>query len=260
MRLRTVVLTQEDRFFLPRNIDKLTQVADVVEIVVLDSKGSLSNKIRDFYSWFGFGQVAKMGCKYCGRAVADHLDRILRWRILDGQGSIRSTAKKNGIPFLTVSDVNAPEFVEHVRTLKPDLIVSYSAPQVIKEPLLSLPTHGIINVHGSLLPNFRGLLPSFWVLYHDQKATGATVHYMSSKIDDGRILVQEEISVKGVCSMFEVMSRTKQVGGELIVRAVSLISKGEAEATDNDISSGSYFSWPTQEEAREFRRKGYRLI
>ena len=83
---------------------------------------------------------------------------------------------------------------------------------------------------------------------------------MSGKIDDGRILVQEEISVEGVRSMFEVMNRTKQVGGELIFRAVSLISEGKAEATENDISSGSYFSWPTQEQAREFRRKGYRLI
>lgn len=260
MRLKTVVLTQEDRFFLPRNIDKLTRVADVVEIVVLDSKGSLNNKIRDLYNWFGFTQVVKMGCKYCVSKVADHLDRIFRWRILDGQGSIRSIAKKNGIHFSKVTNVNAPEFVEHIRALKIDIIVSYSAPQVIKEPLLSLPTYGIINVHGSLLPNFRGLLPSFWVLYYDQEVTGATVHYMSDKIDDGRILVQEEIPIQGVRSMFEVMNRTKQTGGELILQAVKLISEGKTEVTENDISCGSYFSWPNKEQASEFRRKGYRLV
>ncbi len=260
MKPRTIVLTQEDRFFVPKNIEKLTGVSDVLEIVVIDSKGSLSNKVHDFYRWFGISQIGKMGCKYSGRMLLDWLDCLLGWRILNGCGSVKSVARKDSIPFLKISDVNSPEFVEHVKSLSPDLIVSYSAPQVIKEPLLSLPANGIINVHGSLLPNFRGLLPSFWVLYHDQEETGATVHYMSGKIDDGRILLQQPISIKGVRSMFEVMARTKQVGGELVLQAVKLISDGKAESTENDISRGNYFSWPNEQQTRTFRRKGYRLI
>lgn len=258
--MRVMVLTQEDVFFLPTNVEKLARVADVVEVVIVDSKGSLKNMGKEFYLWFGPIQVTKMGLMYATRRLMAALDPLFGWHLLGGKGSLRSLTKKMEIPNRVITNVNSKEFVEHVDSIAPDLIVSYSAPQVIREPLLSMPKYGIINVHGSLLPDFRGLLPSFWVLYKGEDHTGATVHYMSTKIDDGKIILQAQVPLDGVNSMFEVMQKTKRLGGELVVQAVRLIEEGRVNARDNDTTQGGYFSWPTRTETREFRAKGLRLV
>ena len=258
--MRVIVFIQEDIFFIPANIAKLCKVEEVLEIVVIDCKSSLINKTSRFYIWFGPGQFLKLSFVFAFRKIADLFDRFFKWQLLDGVGSCKSVAKRNKIPYREINNVNDEDFILHIKKLNPDLIVSYSAPQVIKEPLLSLPKHGIINVHGSYLPDFRGTLPSFWHLYEDSKETGATVHYMNQKIDDGKIIVQGKVSMAGVKTMFEVMKRTKKLGGDLIIEAINLISKGKVELKDNDTTKGRYYSWPKKEDARIFKSKGYRLI
>jgi len=130
----------------------------------------------------------------------------------------------------------------------------------IKEPLLKLPKYGIINVHGSFLPYYRGLLPSFWVLYYEEKETGATVHYMNENIDDGDIIIQDKIDISECKTMYEVMNKTKQLGGELMIEAIKKISRTPVTTIKNDTNKGNYFSWPIIEHAKEFHRKGYSLI
>ena len=150
--------------------------------------------------------------------------------------------------------------MQHIRELQPDLIISYSAPQIIKAELLSVPKYGVINVHGALLPDYRGCLPSFWYLYNGEKLGGATVHYMSAKLDDGDIIAQGSVDISDCKSMFRLMKKTKTVGGELMVKAVREIADGTAERRKNETEKGSYYTWPTVEQAKEFRRKGKRLI
>ena len=123
-----------------------------------------------------------------------------------------------------------------------------------------MPRFGIINVHGALLPDYRGLLPSFWYLYNDEKTGGATVHYMSADIDDGDIIEQGSVDLTDCRSMFRLMKKTKTLGGELMVRAIEDIAKGTVRPRKNETAKGSYFTWPTVEQAREFRARGKRLI
>jgi methionyl-tRNA formyltransferase len=173
---------------------------------------------------------------------------------------VRDVAKANGIPYRVITKSNDPAFVQHIRELNTDLIISYSAPQIIKEELLHTPKYGIINVHGSLLPDFRGTLPSFWYLYCDEKTGGATVHYMSEKIDDGDIIEQDSIDISDCRSMFKLIGKTKALGGELMVKAIREIQDGTVSRRKNETEKGRYFTWPTVEQAREFRAKGKRLI
>lgn len=259
-RLRVVVLTQEDRFFIPKNIKKLSQVCDIMEIVNIKHKSSLENKVSDFLKWFGFFQVAKMGLLTINRAIESAIDNMTGFRYFGGECSIKDAAKLLKVPYSITHNVNSKEFLEKMRSLQPDLIVSYSAPQVFKPPLLAIPKYGVINVHGSYLPNYRGCLPSFWQLYHDEKYAGATVHYMSEKIDDGDIIIQGQVDISDCKTMFEVMNRTKELGGNLLLEAVKKISSGQVERKKNDTTKGQYFSWPTIEDARNFRRKGKKLI
>lgn len=259
-KLKVVVMTQNERFFIPRNIYKAAQVCDLVEVVEVNCKSSMDNKLSDYLKWFGFLQCAKMGVNTILRELQKYADRIVGYKLCNGFCSVADVAKAMGVPHREISDSNEKSFVEHIRQLQPDLIISYSAPQVIKEELLSIPKHGVINVHGSLLPDYRGCLPSFWYLYNGEKLGGATVHYMSAKIDDGSIVKQGSVDISACKSMYQLMGKTKELGGELMVQAIEEIANGTVQVRPNNTSEGRYFTWPTVEQAKEFRARGGKLI
>lgn len=257
---RIIILTQEDNFFLPQNIYKLSQVAEVLEVNIVDAKGTLSNKKTDFIRWFGIYQVSKMAIKLILKKIQTFIDNLFGYVLWDGFTSVKNVSKRNKITYRVIKQVNTESFINHVKLLSADLIVSYSCPIVIKKPLLDTVKHGIINIHGSYLPYYRGLLPSFWVLFNKEKETGATVHYMSEKIDDGDIILQEKVNIENCKSIVEVLNKTKKLGGELIVKAVEKIESNSAVPVKNDTTKGSYFTWPTVAEAKLFVKKGGRLI
>ena len=97
------------------------------------------------------------------------------------------------------------------------------------------------------------------MLYHHERETGATVHYMDTRIDNGGILGQEVVPIEPGATMLEVIRRTKRVGGDLMVRVVRGIAAGTASVKENREEEGSYFSWPSIEQMRQFRRQGGRL-
>lgn len=259
-KLKVLVFTQQDRFFIPTNILKAAKVSQILEIVDNQYKNSFENKISDMLQWFGFFQCAKMGVYTAVRIAKSIIDKISGYKAFGGSCSIKDTAKKINAEYSIQTDINNPEFVEHVRQLNPDLIISYSAPQVVKPELLAIPRYGVINVHGALLPNYRGLLPSFWYLYNDEKLGGATVHCMSADIDDGDICKQGSVDISDCNTMFELMKKTKLLGGELMVQVIKEFAEGTIKTIPNKTEEGSYFTWPTVAQAQEFRKKGKRLI
>lgn len=259
-KLDVIVITQQDRFFIPKNIIKASKVCNVIEIVDNQSKNSFENKMTDMIRWFGFFQCAKMGVYTIFRIACNLIDIVSGYKAFGGTCSIKSAAKKLKVPYRIEKNLNSEEYVAHVKKERPDLIISYSAPQVIKPELLGVPRYGIINVHGALLPQYRGLLPSFWYLYNEEKLGGATVHYMSADIDDGDICEQGSVDISDCVSMFQLMKKTKLLGGELMVKAIKNFTSGDIEVRPNKSEEGSYFTWPTVEQAKEFRKKGKRLV
>lgn len=259
-KLKVIVFTQQDTFFLPTNILKAGKVCDIVEVVDNKAKHSLDNKLLDMLKWFGFWQCAKMGFKTIWRKIQGVMDSICGYKLYGGKCNIAHAAKILGADFRVVPNLNAKEYVEHVRELAPDLIISYSAPQIIKPELLGVPKYGIINVHGALLPNYRGCMPSFWYLFNNEKIGGATVHYMSADIDDGDICLQGSVDISDCKTMFQLMKKTKELGGDLIVETIKKIADGTMETRPNDTKNGSYFTWPTVEQAKQFRKEGKSLV
>jgi hypothetical protein len=100
-------------------------------------------------------------------------------------------AARYGAPYRTVDNINSPESVELLRSWRPDFIVSLGD-RIIREQVLAVPTVGVLNGHSSLLPNFRGTATEFWQLAYGEKETGVTVHFMSPKVDEGAIVLQEK--------------------------------------------------------------------
>lgn len=258
--IKVIIMTQQDRFYIPKNIQKIIDNSEVLEIVNVECKSSLQNKLNDFIKWFGIFQVGKMGVITILRSLAGKIDKLFGYKFYHGLCGVEHVAKKNNIPYKVISNSNSEDFYKEVKELNPDVILSFSAPQVIKEPLLSYPKHGILNVHGSLLPDYRGCMPSFWYIFNEEEYGGATVHYMSSKIDDGDIVAQDKVYLGDCKSMFELMERTKKVGGDMMVKAIKAMEEGKLERRPNIASEGRYFTWPTAEQGKEFRAKGKRLI
>lgn len=259
--LRVVVLTQEDRFFIPRNVDLICREPgmDVREIVVLDARGSLDNMRGRLLRWFGPVALARLAARAGTMAAVDAAQRLTGGRVGGRPASLRAVARRHGIPFSIEGDANAPAFLARLRAHAPDVIVSFSAPQVFRKELLRLPAKGCINLHCSLLPHYRGLLPSFWVLFHGEPRSGATVHLMDAEIDNGGILAQAEVDIRGFRTMTQVLDATKRRGGALMVETLRRLRAGDVPALPNPVDEGSYFTWPTDEQARAFRRKGLSL-
>ncbi len=258
--LKVVVMTQQDRFYIPQNIQKAIDTAEVLAIANIDCENALHNKLRDFVIWFGFYQVMKMGFVVVLRIAAGMLDRLSGYKLYNGLCGVEHVARKNKIKYIVSRSSNSEKLYRKINRLNPDVIISFSAPEVIKEPLLSYPRYGILNVHGSLLPDYRGCMPSFWYLYNEEHYGGATVHYMSDRIDDGDIVRKSKVYIGDCQSIFSLTRKTKKIGGEMMVEVLRSLESGVLERVPNNVAEGRYFSWPSPEQGREFRRKGKRLI
>lgn len=260
--MKIVIITQNDHFVIPRNLEKIRLLPDVTinSVVTVDDKGAVDNRKLFFAKGFGLWQAGKMAITLLGKKLADRLDKCFRARLLLRKCSIAAFAQQHAIPFWQIKSVNSESFLKKIRAIAPDLIVSFSAPCVFKPNLLEIPTFGCINLHCSLLPSYAGLLPSFWVLYRNERETGATVHFMDNQIDNGSILAQCKVSIKPGMSMFELIDSTKLAGGKLVCEVIQSMQSGDLKTIQNDGSRRCYNSWPTIAEIEDFRCNGGRLI
>jgi len=260
--MNIAVITQPDSAVIPENIARLAGLPDVSlkAIVVLDVKGALANQRGYFLRGFGVWQCFLLLAKLMCRRLSASMRRAAGLSVRPGEGmSVRQLAQHIAVPCVVTTELHSEKLFAFLESLDLDLIVSFSAPTVFKERLLSLPRLGCINLHSSLLPRYAGLLPSFWVLYHHEQETGATVHYMDTRIDNGGILVQEVVSIEPGATMLDVIRKTKRVGGDLMVRVVQDHAAGTVAVRENRQEEGSYFGWPSIEQMRQFRRQGGRL-
>lgn len=130
----------------------------------------------------------------------------------------------------------------------------------MRKDLLAHPPEGVINIHGALLPKYRGKLPSFWVLAHGEEKTGVTVHYMNEELDDGPIIVQREVPIELDDTLHSLVLRSKvQYGASALAEAVRQIMEGEVDPKENDESEATYFSFPTPDAIQRFRDQGRKI-
>lgn len=261
--MKIVIITQEEYFVIPRNIEKVIALNDieVALIVVLDTRGSLVNKKSFFIKGFGPIQASRMAVKMMKARAFDRLDQVCGWRLFRRKWSIRAVANRYRIPFEIIKNPNDKEFCYRLSTLHPNVILSFSAPIIFKSRLLNIPRLGCINLHCSCLPKYAGLLPSFWVLFYNEIETGAAVHYMDDKVDSGAILGQVKVPIYPGDSMFDVIMRTKTAGGNLVCDIIRKMACGKKlEVKPNSFLDRNYFSWPTIEQMVKFRKQGGRYI
>src|SRR6202043_837367 len=94
-----------------------------------------------------------------------------------------------------ISDVNALEFLYQLRKEKTELLVSVSCPQIFRCALIDLPPKGILNIHGAILPQYRGVMPSFWMLANGERQAGVSIYFVNEEIDAGELCGQEVFAI-----------------------------------------------------------------
>lgn len=109
---------------------------------------------------------------------------------------VKKLSKKYKIPIWYSDDINSEEFIQKIKKIQPDLIISAAYPQIFSKKLLSIPKQGAINFHPSLLPKFRGAHPHYWTIVKGEKESGLTAHFMTERIDEGDIIAQIKFPIE----------------------------------------------------------------
>ena len=135
------------------------------------------------------------------------------------ESDVKKYTLKNKIKTLQPSNLMDEEFINQIKGLKPDLIIVVAFRKLPTE-VFNIPRHGTINLHASLLPNYRGAAPINWCLMNGEIKTGVTTFYINEKIDQGDILLQKEIMIKNEDDFGSLYTKLSEVGAELVVKTV----------------------------------------
>ncbi|MEI8245376.1 MAG: bifunctional UDP-4-amino-4-deoxy-L-arabinose formyltransferase/UDP-glucuronic acid oxidase ArnA [Lentisphaerota bacterium] len=155
--------------------------------------------------------------------------------------SVAELACAEGLPVFAPDDINHPVWVEKIKAIKPDIIFSFYFRDMVKSPILEIPKHGCLNLHGSLLPAYRGRVPINWAIINGETETGVTLHYMTTKPDNGDIVGQEKIAIGPDDTAKDVHQNATKAAAALLEKMLPLVKKGKAPRKKQDESKASYF-------------------
>jgi methionyl-tRNA formyltransferase len=253
--MRIILLTQDDPFYLAKNIDylakNLPEHSQIVGTVVFDvspfgKRESFFDKMKKTYSIFGLGFFVSYGFKF----IASKLDPNTK---------VKNVLAKYNIPLIEIDgNINKEENRNKIKSFSPDLLISIAGNQIFKLPLINLAQKGCLNLHTALLPKYRGLMPSFWVMKNNEKETGVSVFFVDEGIDSGPILVQKRVEI-GNRSQSELIDFTKKLGMDAILESIEKIHTDKYELIPNPIEEMTYFSFPTRADVKEFLKMGKRF-
>jgi methionyl-tRNA formyltransferase len=164
--------------------------------------------------------------------------------------SVERLARLHDLPVAKPADPNAEEFVARVRFTAPDFLFSFYYRQMLAPALLEIPSRGALNMHGSLLPRYRGRVPVNWAVLHGERETGATLHYMVDKPDAGDIVARQAVPILPEDRAFEVFNKVTVAAEMALDRALPALLAGSALRIPQDLSRGTYFSGRRPEDGR----------
>ncbi len=135
---------------------------------------------------------------------------------------------------------DAEQALAVLKEINPDLIVVVAYGQILPEEILNLPAHGCINVHGSLLPQYRGAAPMQWCLLNGEKKTGVTTMMMDKGLDTGDMLIKSEVDIDISDTFAEIHDRLAECGAETLIRTIEAVKAGTLVRTPQDDSQSTY--------------------
>jgi methionyl-tRNA formyltransferase len=164
--------------------------------------------------------------------------------------SVAQLARQRGIPVHTPDSVNTPEWIAPLREMKPDIIFSFYYRNMICQEILEIPRLGAFNLHGSLLPKYRGRVPINWAVLNGETETGATLHHMVKRPDAGDIVDQEAVSIGPRDTAQDVFIKVIAAARLVLERSLDAIKQGRAPRLPQDESQASYFGGRKPDDGR----------
>jgi len=165
-------------------------------------------------------------------------------------GSVASLASGAGIPVFLTETIHDPRWIGHLRALRPDALFSFYYRHIVRRPILEIPRLGAYNLHGSLLPRYRGRCPVNWQLVHGERESGVTLHVMTPRADAGDIVGQERVAVGPDDTAGELYSKLNAAADVLLERTLDDLLAGRAPRTPQDESQASVFGGRRPEDGR----------
>ncbi len=247
--MNIVFLTTDDPIYLPSLFDRVLSVhgdsSSVFVVPPLYKNQTAAQAAWRYFRTFGFAATWTLMTRTLGSK--------LRKR------SVATVCERRDAPCEPIRDVNDPAFLDRLRAMGAELIVSVSCPQIFRRPLIELPERGCLNVHGAILPQYRGIMPSFWMLANDEKRAGVSIFFVNEDVDAGELCGQWTFDIRPHETLDAFLSRSKAIAAELLLEVLEKIETGAVSRTPLDLSRGSYYSWPDRQAVRRFQATGHRL-
>jgi len=174
----------------------------------------------------------------------DNPDENVWWQ------SVAELAGRAGIPVITPDDPNDPAVVEQIRAAAPDLLFSFYYRQMLGAELLAIPPGGAFNMHGSLLPKYRGRVPVNWALVHGESESGMSLHRMELKPDAGALIDQQAVAILPNDTAHDLFQKLLCAAEGVLLRALPGLLDGSATGRPLDLAAGSYFGGRRPEDGR----------
>lgn len=255
--IRVVAVTQDDPFFTGTFFATFLDAAKgsrvrLVEIVLLknfnESRLALARRLLRFY---GPRDMARLVARYA-RANAEERRGLPH--------GVKAVAASQGVATRALASINDSAYLRSLAEREVDVLLSVAAPEMFRrEALCSTPL--VLNVHVGRLPDYRGMMPTFWALLHGDAEVVITVHEMAERVDAGRIVAEWPVPVGPDQPAFSVSQHAKAVAGRKVVELLATTRSPEwPAARPVDPGSGRYFSFPRRDDAQRLRASGRALL
>jgi methionyl-tRNA formyltransferase len=165
-------------------------------------------------------------------------------------GSVAAVAAEHGIEVITPADPNSDELRAALRRARPEFVFSFYYRHMLPADVLALAARGAYNMHGSLLPKYRGRVPTNWAVLNGETETGATLHEMTAKPDAGVIVAQTSVPILPDDTAQQVFDKVTVAAEQTLWRVLPALVAGQAPHLPNDIAHGSYYGGRKPEDGR----------
>ena len=252
-----VAVTQDDPFFTGRFFESFLQAASggrvrLLEIVLLRNfNESRLALLRRFQRLYGTADLTRLLARYGMARLGDLTGRAR---------SVEALAAKAAVPVRPLASINDEGYLRTLGERSVDVLLSVSAPEIFRAGALHATPHAI-NIHNGKLPFYRGMMPTFWALLHDEPEVTITVHTMVEKLDAGQVLAEYRVPITPEDSQFDLSARAKQVAGREVAQLLARLDTAEWPVPATvDMSRKRYFKFPTPADVAQLRAKGKRML
>lgn len=253
--MRLFIVIDETVFFHPEFLDDLIKktndiVVGAAVVMRVPKKNNIERYMTSHFWYLRPSEIAKLSWRKAKLKIMS-FDRKPH--------SVREVFKKYGIGFLEVrNNINDVNVLSYIRNFEPDVIIS-SQSLIFEDELLSIPKKCCLNRHSGLLPRNGGLWPGFQAIRKGESETGVSVHTMERKIDAGIVLSQIRVPICESETVWEIYRRCFEKSADAILMALEKIRNNDYSPVDRGLER-EYYSFPTKEQWKEFRRRKGRYV